>query len=818
MHSLLQDLRYGLRQLRRNSGFTAVAVITLALGIGANTTIFSLVDALILHPLPYPQGDRLVHVWQMQGPINNPQDYTLVSPPNFMDIKQQNHVFEGIAAVEYGTLIVNQGGAQLISRATISPDLLPVLRIPPVLGRNFTNDEQQPGHDRVIILNYHLWRSSFGGDPKLVGKTVTFDGEPYTVVGILPLHFHFPGDYAIDALTPLALTPKGLSQSQRASRELEVIGRLKKGVSLQQAQVELATIARRLEAQYPIANKGLGLRVVSLHGQYLWILEKPLLILLAAVTLVLFIACANVANLMLTRSSARHKEVAVRVAVGATRARLIRQFLTESTLLALMGGGMGLLIVVWGTDVLGSVIRQVYNGLPGSEWIGINGHVLAFAIALSFITVFLFGLLPALKGSTTNLNVSLKENVSSTTTGTSTRHLRASLIVCEIGLAMVLAVGAGLLIRTFVHLLDVKLGFNPRNLLTMEIMIPSGKYSTPTQRAMLYERLLSRLQSLPGVQSDAASTAVPFWRLGGQVFFNANGNAEQPSQEGPTAMYDVASRAYFRTMGVPLLQGRYFNRGDSNGSAPVCIVNESLAHRYWPKGDAIGHRLRILSQVWGKNNGKQQSLEVVGVVRDFERMWFGEKGVLNIFVPFEQAPASSTDLLVRSAVPSKSLITAIRRTVQSIDNSLPLTHIETEDQLVSKSYAGLRFPMLLVWIFATLALALAAVGVFGVISYSVSQRTHEMAIRFALGATRQDILELVLKRGLFLALLGVCSGLIAALALGRIIASYLYGVKPRDPLTFIAVSLVLFGITLLASYLPARRATKVDPMVALRYE
>ena len=813
MRTLLQDLKYGLRMLTKKPGFTAVAALTLALGIGANTAIFSLFDAVILRPLPYPSPEQLVGLGQWRNQKGEGYIQTGVSAPNITDIAKTN-LFQQVAYYRWSELNITEGNRpERVEGIKASADLLPMFGVQPLLGRFFAPSEMQMGHDQVAILGHRLWKLRYGSDPAILGKSIDLDEKRYTIVGVMPASFRFTWDQEMDVFVPLALTPQELSETGRStSRDLQTQARLKPGISVAEAQAAMNTLADNLAKEYPEADKGWGIKVEPLHAAYHRQMQTPLLIILGAVLFVLLIACANVANLLLASSTVRRREVAIRVALGASRRRLIAQLLTESVLLAALGGALGLLLAYAGDRLLTLELDRYQFSLPNAKVIDLDWRVLLFSLIITLATGIIFGLAPSLTSTKTDLNESLKEGSVSTTTEPGRRRLRSTLVVSEMALALVLLAGAGLLVRTFLRLMDVDLGIDPTNVLTLGISLPKYKYSSATQQSLFYQELLLRLQSTPGVKAVGARGGYA------NIFFQPEGQAPAAPGQEPTAVYSSITPGYLNAMGTDLVAGREFSDSDAEGTTPVAIVSESVARRYWSHSSALGSHLTVLARIYsGKSTGASEPLEVVGVVKDVrnDNLWEAEP---DIYVPFQQHPVPSVFLAVRTAVVPMSVVPAVRDAVLALDRDQPVHDAKTMTDIVTENYGAIRFPMTLVWIFAALALLLSAVGIFGVMSYSVSRRTREMAIRMALGAGRQEVLRLVLREGLIVATVGIAVGLVAALGLSRVMAGYVFGIKSTDPLTFTAASLLLIAVALLASYVPARRATKVDPTVALRYE
>lgn len=794
METLLQDARYAIRTLVKKPGFTAVVVITLALGIGANTAIFSVVNGVLIQPLPFKEPDRLVAVRDTNPKFSN--EPIGASFPNFKDWEEQNQVFEHIAAYSGQTLtLIGEGEPLRVSAQNVSSAFFAMLGAEPILGRTFLPEEEKTGQRKVVVLSHGFWRRRIGGDPAVLDRTLTLDGSAYTVVGVMPAGFRFLRD--ADLWTPLNV-PAALQQI-RGARFLQVVARLKPGMSLEQARAGMGTLAQQLESEYSQSNSGWGVSLVTLQDKLVGNVKLGLLVLLGAVGFVLLIACANVANLLLTRGTTRQKEIAIRVALGAGRRRVIQQLLTESTLLALLGGGLGLLLALWGTDALRALSP---SNLPRIEEIRIDRGVVAFALTISLLTGLLFGLAPARQATRVDLQEALKEGGGSS--AGRRKLLRGLLVISEIALSLILLVGAGLLGRSLLALLSVDPGFRTENLMTMELSLPQYKYRQELQQTEFFQQLLERAESLPGVRAVALTTILP---LSGDESRNSFTIEGRESDGKNWARLQTISPDYFRTMSIPLLKGSPFSTHDAKAGAPdVVIINEIMAQRFWPDQDPVGKRI-----LFGDSGST-----IVGVVGNIRHTGLGAEHEPEMYLPVE---SSRTMVLVaRADSEAIALAAPLRALVHSIDKDQPVENVRTMEEVVSRSVAQPRFLAILLSVFATLALALAAVGVYGVMAFSVAQRTREMGIRMALGAQPRDIFRLVLGEGMALAVIGVAAGLLGSFAVTRLMSSLLYRVSASDPVTFIVISLLLTGVALGASFIPARRALKVDPMVALRHE
>jgi predicted permease len=804
------DLRYGARMLRRNPGFTLVAVITLALGIGANSAIFSVVDAVLLRPLPYKEPDRLMALWaknDTSGLTQRPLSY-----PNFVDWREQNQVFEYLAAVRQESFSLTDGAEpERVNGIRVTTDILPLLGVRPLRGRDFLPEEARPEKAQVALISYGLWQRRYVSDPGVIGQAMTLDNKSYTIIGVLPDWMKHPGlpipATGAEVWIPFVPLP---NEQNRSFANIRVVARMKPGVTLSQVKADMQGVAERLEQQYPNDNTNLRVEMKSLHEELTGRVRLALLILLGAVAVVLLIACVNVANLLLARASGRKKETAIRSALGATRWRLIRQSLTECLLLSLAGGLAGLLLA---HTCVNWLTKMNAGNLPRTDGIGINWQVLFFTLGVSVLTGIVFGLVPALQSSRLNLTEALKDGQKGVGGGVNNRRWLGGLVVTEVALALVLLTGAGLLIRSFHHVSETDPGFNPERLLTLSVPLPLTGYETQQKQALFYERTLEKINALPGVESVACVSRLPLVGMA-TVTFTAQGNPATPGTE-PNADYRTISPSYFRTAAVPLLAGREFTEQDRDGASDALIVNEELARLYFPGGDAVGKRLQLALE-------RTRFREIVGVVGNAKLAGLDAKVDPAIYVPFQQNTwphaLRNSSLVVRTTVEPHSLTQAIRGELHSIDLSLPVTQVRTMGEIIHDSMAQRRFSMSLLLVFAAVAALLSAIGIYGVMSYGVTQRSHELGVRVALGAGRADILRMVIGGGAKLTLLGVLIGTAGAVAVTRLMSGLLYEVSATDPLTLGAVALLLAGVSLLACYVPARRAMRVDPIVALRFE
>ena len=805
METLLKDVRYGIRSLLKQPAFTAIAVITLALGIAGNTVIFSAVNSLLVKPLAFPELDRMVAIWEAR--LSQGVERNEVTMADYLDWRKQNQTFEQMGLYRWWSAnLTGVEPPERIQGFLVSTNFLDVTGVKPFIGRAFSAEEDQPGKDAVVILNYGLWQRRFGGDANIVNKTVSLNGVKRTIIGVLPKEFNYPS--GMDVMAPLALTPE--LASNRDNHTYYVLGRLKQNVSLPLAQTDLSTIAARLEKDYPQANTGHGVVVYPIVEDTVRFYARALWVLMGAVGFVLLIACANVANLTLARSSTRQREIALRLALGASRSRIIRQLLTESVMVALIGGALGVLIAYWGIDAMRAANPgEAAKFAPGWEHLGINFPVLVFTLGVSVLSGALFGLAPAWQASKPDLNDALKEGGRTTS---SSHRLRNALVVCEVALALMLLVSAGLLLRSFLSLLNTDPGFNSTNLLTMKLVLPAAKYKDDQARAAFYSELLNRIRVLPGVESVAAVNYLPLGGSNSSDIFLIEGLPEPPPGQEFIGRYRVCTPDYFQTMGIPILKGRAFTEQDKADAPRVVIVNETLAQKYWPNQDPINKRMRFTGPL-----EKNPWIQVVGVVKDVKHD-LSLPMSSDYYLPQSQDTWSSMVLVAKTKTEPMSMAAPIRQQVWAIDKDEPVFDVRTMQQVRALSVALYSFSSVTLTIFAAVALILSAVGIYGVMAYVVTQRTHEIGIRMALGARSRDVLRLVVRHGMTLALIGVGVGLGGAWALTRFMSSLLVGVSPTDAVTLSAVSLCLISIALIACYLPARRATKVDPLVALRYE
>jgi putative ABC transport system permease protein len=815
MSGIFQDIRFAVRQLRKSVGFTAVAVITLALGIGANTAIFSVVNGVLLRPLQFKDPARLVRVWHVPPPKNFPgMTIFSVSAANYLDWERQNQVFEGMAIYNFhGFTFTSTDKPEQVDACAASSGFFSTLGVQPMLGRVFTADEDQPGRSNVVVLSHRLWQGRFGSDPAIVGQNIHVDGQSYLVAGVMPATFQFP-EFA-QLWTPMAWTDK--ERAVRGEHHSVVLARLKVGVNLKQAQAEMNTISSRLEQQYPEDNKGWGAVVIPLHDDMVSDVRPALLVLLGAVTFVLLIASVNVANLVLAKTFGRQKEIAIRTAMGASSARVFRQVLTESVLLALIGGALGLTFAHAGIRL---IMAFLADKVPPTVEVGLDANVLFFTAAISIATGILAGVLPALRLTSQNISQSLKEGLGRTDSDSGGHRTRGILVVAEVALSLILLVGAGLMIRSLQTLQGVNPGFDSHNVLTMTAMVSRGKFHDPAQQVRFFEQVLQNVRALPGVESAGVIDDIPLDNQGSHQPIAIEGRPTVPMSEQPEVDVRLASAGYVGALHIPVLRGRDFSDADLAGRPAVVLISESMARQFWPGDDALGKRLTL---TFSSNLVR----EVVGIVGDVKLDGLDQtRPSAALYSPLDQVSASTMGdwnsfpmtLVVRTSNGPGGIVSAVTKAVRDVDPEMPLRDILPMDELVSNSLSQQRFNMLLLSAFAGFALMLAGVGIYSVLSYSVKRSMREIGIRLALGARLGDVLRGVVLEGMKPTLLGVAIGVGGALALGRVVSGLIYGVKPSDPITFLAVTILLVVIALFACILPAYRATKVNPMVALRYE
>ena len=814
METLLQDIRYAVRMLLKSPSVSIVATIALALGIGANTAIFSVVNAVLLRPLPFPDSESLMAVFetdQQRGQLRGSYSY-----PNFFDLRSQNNSFERIACYHAGDFIMTGRGDPARLQGTVATaDLFPLLGVAPVLGRGFLPDEDKPGDTgRVVVISQRLFQSRFNGDANIVNQQITLDGQSYTVVGVMPKSFEFPvQNDPVDLWTTIAGDASGKEPitNQRGAHFLRLIARLRQGVTREQAQADASAIANRLEQQYADTNTHKGILVESALTALVGDVRPTLLILLGAVACVLLIACANVANLLLARAMSRHKEMAIRSALGASRLRVVRQLLTESILLSLLGGAVGLMLGVWWSDLLVALGK---DDIPRAVHVGLDWRVLGFTLGVSMLTGVVFGLVPALHSSRTVLTESLKDGGRGSGEGARRNHTRGILVVSELAVAVILLVGAGLLIQSLWRLQRVNSGLRTENVLTFNLALPEVRYGSDKQ-SRFFQELNARLGAIPGVVSASSIVPLPLSGDRFSISFQIDGRPVARKDE-PSADFFVAEAGYFQSMGIPLIKGRDFNDHDQHGSPPVIIITEEFARQYFPNEDPIGKRVQPgISTYEGE---KSTMREIVGVVGNVRNRNLSTESKPAYYVPQTQVPINQMVVVVKTTADPHSMVSAVSREVANVDKDLPVFGVKTMDEYLSASVAAPRFNTTLLSIFATVALVLTIVGLYGVMSYSVAQRTNEIGIRLALGAQTKDVLSLILKQGLRLVGIGLALGLAGAFALTRVMSSLLFGVTTRDPFTFALVAIVLPLVALAACYIPALRATRVDPMDALRCE
>ena len=806
MSEIRQDVSFAWRTLARAPGFTLVAIITLALGIGANTAIFSVVNGILLRPLPWSEPERLVMV--AQSTADHPR--TSNSPANVMDWRTMNTSFSGLAAFVGTSRNLTSAGndAERLQAVEAQTDFFDILRVRPLAGRTFRPDEADFHGANVVLLGERIWRSHYGADPRVVGSTMTLDGLSHIIVGVIPDAQAHPRQAQI--WLPLRFDPEQLPR-MRGAIYLRTVGRLKPGVTIGQADAEMKAIAARLEKAYPESNAKYSAVVIPMQEWIVGDLRKPLMVLLGAVGLVLLIACTNVSNLMLVRAFGRETEIAVRTALGAGRARLVRQLVTESAVMSLIGGVAGLLLALWGVRAL---VRVAPQDIPRLDAVSVDPTVLLFAIAVALVTGVVFGLIPALHAARPDIGSALKEGARGSGARPASRRLRNTLVISEIALAVMLLAGAGLLIRSFRELMRVDPGFRAENVMSFNLSLPEEKYKALEARSLLVDGLVERLRAIPGVQSAGASMGLPLTGFNFSLSFEIGGKPKPADGEEPVAQVRIVTPDFFRTMEIPLLRGRAFTPADRWGSQRVLVMTESAAKRFFPNEDAMG---KSLTFGWGRDSLRLGG-EIVGIIGDVRQSELSEAALPEVYVPFPQWPVDYVSVVMRTAGTPASVVSGARNALREIDPDLPMYDVRTLEAVISESVARPRFYMLLLTSFAAVALVLSAVGIYGVIAYLVTMRTRELGIRIALGASNADVLRLVLREGVVVAALGLLVGTVGALALSRLLASLLFEVAPTDPLTFVIVAATLASVALAASFIPARRASRLDPLVAIRAE
>ena len=810
MGVLMQDLRFAVRQMAKKPGFTAVVVLTMALGIGANAAIFSVLDAVLLRPLPYSNPAGLIKVWTRFTGIGAPNDQNWVSAPEFRDLQQLNRSFSDLAAIGSGSINLGlKGSPQRVVGASVSPGLFSMLGAQPLLGRTFLAEEAQPGRDHEVVLSYGLWRRVFGGNRNVIGSTIDIDGVPTVVVGVMAEGFAYPDEAEIWG--PLAFSPDDLSENSRGSHGLEVLGRMRPGLTLAQVQSDMDRVGKTMIEQhgsYPYQQYGFGIILHPLLEETVGDVKPSLIVLMAAVGLVLLIACANIANLLLVRSTERQQEMETRMALGASGSRLVRQLLTESVVLALAGGLVGVAITPW---ILRGLVSIAAKSLPRALHTGIDGRALLLTAAISLATGILFGLAPALQAGRKRQFDGLKGGRS--TEGKRPKRLRSALVICETAFSLLLIAGAGLLLRSFAEILKVDPGFRPDGVLTMRVALPDAVYSKPEQVRGFYTELLDRVQRLPGVEAAGAVSALPLSGQGSSGTTTIDSQSVRLEDTTPEADLRVVTPDYFKAMGISLVRGRFFDARDSDTAAPVAMVDESLAQTYWPNQDPIGKRLHM-----GDRQSKAPWATIIGLVRHVRNRTLEARSRVEVYWPESQRPFGAMTLAVRTTGNPMNLVPTIQREVSAIDPDLPVYRVNTMTEVMGDSLERRRLALILLAVFAGLALLLASVGIYGVTSYGVAQRHVEIGLRMALGADRGQVLGMLIRSGLATIAIGLGLGLAMALFLTRLMSGLLFSVRASDPLALGGAAVLLMAAALLAIFVPARRATKVNPMVALRYE
>jgi len=806
---MIKDVRYGIRNLLKRPGVTAVALITLALGIGVNTAIFSAVDSVMLRPLPLKDPERLVAIWEHTPTLGIVQNQ--MAPANFFDLRNQNQVFEGVGAFsEFSMNLTGEGEPESLDGQLVTANVFSLLGVQPALGRTFAPEEDQLGREHVALLSDALWQRRFNRDPGIINRNITINSESYTVVGVMPAGFFFPIREA-EIWIPWAMEPE--QASGRGDHYLTVVARLKPGVTIERANADTESLAARWATDYPRTNEGLGILVRSFHQDYVGDLRRPMLILLGAVGLVLLIACANVANLMLAQATTRRREIAIRMALGAGRWAIARQLLTESLLLAIAGGLLGVLGAIWGVEALSKLLPESLSKLQA---ISVDSRVFLFTFGVTVLTAVVFGAVPALQAARANPGETLGDTSRDLAGGISGRYMRRVLVVAEVAFAVVLLAGAGLLIRSFHRLRQVDLGFKTDNLLTMRVVLPMPKYLKPEARRSFYDEFLRRVDEIPGVESAGMISFLPLSTSGMRFGFSVEGLTKPDDINLPFALYRAVTPDYFRATGIPLQRGRFFDAHDTVDSQTVVVVNRRLAEQFWPGQDPTGKRIKVGPPHW-----ENPWATIVGVVGDVRQNGFYGEQMPEMYVPSTQERRSwlaPRDLVVRTTADAGAVAGAVRQAVWAVDKDQPVSNVRTMDQVFATAMSRERFQMLLLSLFASLALVLACVGLYGVISYAVAQRTHEIGVRMALGAQPHDVLKLVIRQGMLLTFAGLLLGVVGGLAVTRVMTDLLFGVTATDSVTFFSAGGLLVLVAFLACYVPARRATKVDPLIALRYE
>jgi putative ABC transport system permease protein len=804
LETFLQDVRFAFRMLRKNPGFTAIAVLTLALGIGANTAIFSVINAVMLRPLPYKNPSRLVMVWSDHHLRGGPA-HEWTNPADFYDWRAQSKSMEDMAVFAgWGPTLTGRTEPELLTGSRVSYSLFSVLGVAPEFGRDFTTEDDKPNGPRVVIISHDLWQREFHSDPAQIGRQINLDGNGYSVIGVMPAGFSSPIIANREIWTPLQAPSRG-----RGNAVIRAIGRLRPGSSLAQAQAEMDGIASRISQAYPQTNARIGVSLVPLQEQISGPVRTPLLVLLGAVCLVLLIGCSNVANLLLARAADRQREISVRIALGAKRSRLVRQLLTESCLLAFVGGAAGLLLAVWGMRALAA---QLPPAIASVSHVGLDPVVLAFTLGIALFTGIVFGLVPAFQASRVHLNETLRLSGRGSTSGKGRHRLRNVLVVADVALALALSVGAGLLLKSFVRLSSVDLGFQADHLLTVNLFLPRTSYPNDPQIDNFYSQLEQKVGALPGVLGVTDVSDPPLAGGGSDTSIFIEGRPIPAPTDMPDIWYSSVTPSFFKTLGIPLIRGRVFDDRDIANKPAVVVINESMSRRYWPGEDPIGKRIGTGSPE------KPDWSEIVGVVHDIKFFGLDKDQPPSMYAPLAELPQRGMTLMVRTVGPPLNLSSAVRQTVWAQDSNLAVPKFATMQDSVDLAAQQARVISTMTTLFALIALVLAAVGLYGVMAYIVTERTNEIGIRIALGASRSDVLNMILGGALRLGLIGVATGLVASYFLTHLLSGLLFGVQPTDPATFAAVGLLLIGVSLFASYIPARRAMRVDPMVALRYE